>query len=112
MAEETSEKVDLQELLKCCDDTLSVLNNFSGRLDKIIEVKKKMAAEAAGDMAFNQGKGAMDAVANLEKINTMLLSAIGEIKLLNQQALSLTKPPGLKSDAALSDDDSHVIKHD
>jgi hypothetical protein len=93
MAENTKTKYsDLQDLMDCCSNTVSVLNGFHEQTIKIIEAKKKVAANASSNVAFNQAHDAASAIANLETIDSKNSSAIGEMQPLSQQAQLLLQP--------------------
>ena len=87
MAENIKTKFDdLQELIRLCDNVEGCLNNFHYQLIKIIEVKKKSSASASDNVVFDQAVDFSAAVANLEKIDSRVLSAISKMKQLTQQA--------------------------
>lgn len=93
MAENTKTKYsDLQELMGCCNNTVSSLNVFREQIVKIIEAKKKAFAGASSNVAFNQAHDAASTVANLDKINSKLSSAISEVQQLSRQVQLLLQP--------------------
>lgn len=76
---------DLQELVKCCDDVIDSFGRLHEQLIKIIGVKKQLSKSAGSNVTFGQAQDAIDATANLEKINAKLSGAIDEVKQLGQQ---------------------------
>ncbi|MCL5260515.1 MAG: hypothetical protein M1561_02355 [Gammaproteobacteria bacterium] len=76
---------NLQKLAKCCDDTSTQLNDLKDKLSKFIEIKQK----APHDLMFREGQTALAAIANLQKIQTILPQAIDEVTQLCNYAQQL-----------------------
>lgn len=86
MAENTKTNYsDLQELMECCNNTVSSLSGFHEQIVKIIEAKKKASASASSSVAFNQAHDAASTAANLDKINSKLPGMINEVQQLCRQ---------------------------
>jgi len=88
MPENTKTKYgDLQDLLECCNNTVSSLDGLRERIVKIVEVKNKASAGASSNMEFNKAHDAASTVDNLNKITVKLSSASNEVQQLSQQLL-------------------------
>jgi len=90
----------LQQLIDCCNGTLDNLEKFQDQLVKIIEVKKKQAEGTGSDIALIQNQDVLDAITNLDKINSVLPEAIIKMKEAYLQALSLSRKTDAKLTAA------------
>lgn len=86
MVENTKTKYsDLQELGKCCSNTVLSLSGFHEQIIKVIEAKNKASASASSNVAFNQANAATSTVANLKNIDSNLSGAINKVQQLGQQ---------------------------
>lgn len=83
---------DSQKIAEYCNATLDGLEKFHDQLIKIIEVKKKLSANQVGNIALNQAQDTLNAISNLEKINSRLVSAINEVRQLTQNIILLLQP--------------------
>lgn len=88
---ENTKFTNTQDLIKCCNDTIDFLFELNYQLAQVIEAKSKLYTKANTQMNFSQCQEISDSKNNLEKIMTLLPSAISEINQIAQQIPELTQ---------------------
>lgn len=88
---ENTKFTNTQDLIQCCNDTIDFLFELNYQLAQVIEAKNKLYTKANAQMNFSQCQEISDSKNNLEKIMTLLPSAISEINQIAQQIPELAQ---------------------
>lgn len=88
---ENTKFINIQDLIKCCNDAIDFLFELNYQLTQVVEAKNKSYVKASTEMNFSRCQEIADSKNNLEKIIATLPSAISDINQMAQQIPKLAQ---------------------